>query len=103
MHDLLFARVDDWAVEAPDAALVELAAELELDGEAFAACLQSRAALEPVLEDLLDAEGVAKVTPTFVFLYGGSGYVSEGTKSAEEFQALAFDLLQEAQAGNGQE
>lgn len=103
MRDLLFARVDGWAVDAPDAALVDLAAELDLDPEAFAACLQSRASLEPVLQDLLDAEGIANATPTFVFLYSGSGYISEGTKSAEGFQAVILDLLQEAQVPNGQE
>jgi protein-disulfide isomerase len=90
MHDLLFARVDDWAVEAPDPVLVDLAGELGLDEEAFASCVGSRTALERVVHDLYDTSEVFASTPTFVVLHDGWASVIDGAQPFEEF-AAAFD------------
>ena len=94
MHDLLFARVDDWAVGEPDAVLVDLAGELGLDEAVFTSCVQSRVALERVVEDIYDTSGIFGSTPTFVVLYDGWASVVDGAQPFEQFVA-AFDELRE--------
>ncbi len=97
MHDLLFALQDQWAdekIEADvDAALIPLAEELDLDVELFRTCLGSRQALERVLPDMYDAQGVVNSTPTFIFLDGESGTLSKGSKSVDDFSALVTQFL----------
>ncbi len=92
MHDLLFERIDDWAVEPPDAALVDLAGELGLEEDRFTSCLGSRTALERVVEDIYDTSGIFGSTPTFVVLYDGWATVIDGARPFEEFVA-AFEEL----------
>jgi protein-disulfide isomerase len=94
MHDLLFGRVDDWAVEPPDAALIDLAGELGLEEDRFTSCIQSRTALERVVEDIYDTSGIFGSTPTFVVLFDGWATVIDGARPFEEFVA-AFDELRE--------
>ena len=94
MHDLLFERVGEWAVEQPDAVLTGLAGELGLDEPAFASCLGSRAALERVVEDLYDTTVIFGSTPTFVLLYDGWASVIDGAQPFEEFVA-AFEEIPE--------
>ena len=94
MHDLLFERVDDWAVEPPDTVLIDLAGELGLDEGAFASCVGSRAALERVVDDLYDTSGIFGSTPTFVVLFDGWASVIDGARPFEDFVA-AFDELRE--------
>jgi protein-disulfide isomerase len=95
MHDLLFERVDDWAVDVPDAALTGLAEELGLDTEVFASCVGSRAALELVVDDLYDLSGIFGSTPTFVVLFDGRASVIEGAQPLEQFAATFEGLLGE--------
>jgi protein-disulfide isomerase len=90
MHDLLFERVDEWAVDQSDAALTDLAGELGLDESAFSSCLGNRAALERVVEDLFDITGIFSSTPTFVVLFDGRASVIDGALPFEDFEA-AFD------------
>ncbi|MDF1594916.1 MAG: thioredoxin domain-containing protein [Acidimicrobiia bacterium] len=92
MHDLLFERVDDWAVEPPDTVLVELAGELGLDEGVFASCVGSRTALERVVDDLYDTSEVFGSTPTFVVLFDGWASVIDGAQPFEEFVA-AFEEI----------
>ncbi|NNC39203.1 MAG: thioredoxin domain-containing protein [Acidimicrobiia bacterium] len=94
MHDLLFERVDDWAVEQPDTVLVELAGELGLDEGVFASCVGSRTALERVVEDLYDTNGIFGSTPTFVVMFDGWASVIDGAQPFEEF-AAAFEEIPE--------
>lgn len=94
MHDQLFARQADGAEGEIDAALATLAAELELDMEAFVACTASRQALERVLPDLYDAQGVADSTPTFIFLDGKSGAVYRGSRDAADFVGLVTRFIE---------
>ncbi len=95
MHDLLFERVDDWAVEPPDAALVDLAGELGLEEDQFTSCVESRTALERVVEDIYDTTGVFGSTPTFVVLYDGWASVIDGARPFEEFVAALDELTGE--------
>ncbi|NNC92196.1 MAG: thioredoxin domain-containing protein [Acidimicrobiia bacterium] len=92
MHDLLFERVADWAVAAPDTVLVGLAGELGLDEETFTACVASRAALERVVEDIYDTSAIFGSSPTFVVLFDGQASVIDGAQPYEQFVA-AFDEL----------
>jgi predicted DsbA family dithiol-disulfide isomerase len=83
----------------PDAALVGLAAELELDRARFTACLASRKALERVLSDLYDAQAIGvRSTPTFILLYGGTAQALAGARSAEEFAAKLQQQVERAKA-----
>jgi protein-disulfide isomerase len=100
MHDLLFEKLADWAVDAPDVPLTALAASLGLDRDRFAACLSGRQALERVLDDLYDAKGTATVAPTFLFLYGGTGTIMRGSKPAEQFGPILQTILEQAKAGH---
>lgn len=93
MHDLLFAEQAEWTDGDTDAAIEALAAELELDADAFSACFYSRKALERVLPDLYDASGLVDSTPTFVILSGGQGTIVNGTKSAESFAEILDRFL----------
>ncbi len=95
MHDLLFATVDEWAVESPGEVLVGLAGELGLDETAFAACYDGRAAFESVLSDQSELDGVIGSTPTFVILHADGPSVIEGAQPLENFIAAFDDLLGE--------
>lgn len=75
----------DRTIDDVETALIELAENLELDKEAFETCLSSRQALERVLRDIYDAQGVVQQTPTFVILYGGQGALLRGAKDVESF------------------
>jgi protein-disulfide isomerase len=95
MHDLLFETVEEWSVDPPDAALESLAVELGLDGSAFSSCLDSRAPLERVLDDLFDLSSIFSTTPTFVVLFDGRASVIEGAQPLEQFIATFDGLLGE--------
>jgi len=98
MHDLLFQEVDRWAVEPPEPPLEALAAQLGLDGAAFAACLNGRKAMERVLSDVYDAQQVGNSTPLFVVLYGGTGRIVRGSLPVDQFEKVLQDELQKAAA-----
>jgi predicted DsbA family dithiol-disulfide isomerase len=84
----------------PDAALVRLTAELELDRTQFSACLQDRKALERVLHDLYDGQGVGvKNIPMFILFYSGTGHALAGARSPEQFVATLQQQLELAKSG----
>jgi protein-disulfide isomerase len=95
MHDLPFERVDEWAVDPSDAVLIDLAEELGLDKQAFAACVGGRTALERVVDDLYDVSGIFGSTPTFVVLFDGRASVIEGAQPFEQFAATFDGMLGE--------
>jgi protein-disulfide isomerase len=101
MYHLLFAQMEQWSHgDNPDTALVQLAANLELDRSQFTACLMSRQALERVLRDLYDGQGIAvRNIPTFILLYGGTGHALVGARSTEQFVATVQQQLERAKAG----
>lgn len=94
MHDLLFAHQDEWSQEDVDTRLTALAAELDLDLETFAACTASRKALERILPDLYDSQGIVSNTPTFVFLDGNSGAIYQGARDADAFVGLVDRFIE---------
>jgi len=102
MHGALFATVAEWAVDASDATLVDLADSVGLDLAAFEECFAGRAALERVLQDLLEAEGVVGQVPTFVVIYGGQGRRLAGTRAADEFVTVLQEQVELALAATGE-
>ena len=103
MHHLLFEMAEQWSgdeasSENADDGLIKLAADLELNGDQFNACLNGRQALERVVHDLYDAEGVVQTTPTFVILHGGVGHILRGSRAADQFVNLLQGRLEEATA-----
>jgi protein-disulfide isomerase len=89
MHDLLFEAMERWSDAAdPDQAFLKLAAELRLDTARFGACLAGRRALERVVRDMYDGQGIGiRNVPTFILLKGGRGTALTGSRSADEFAA----------------
>ncbi|NIP54326.1 MAG: thioredoxin domain-containing protein, partial [Aliifodinibius sp.] len=71
MHDLLFQTQDEWAESSDDSVFITLADQLELEISAFTTCLNSRKALERVIQDMYDAQGFISRTPTFVIIVNG--------------------------------
>jgi len=101
MHDALFAKQAQWANDAVDTELARLANDLDLDATEFSACLNSRQALERVLPDIYDAISIANETPTFIILYGGSGRVMSGSRSASDFATLLDNMIADASTLEG--
>jgi protein-disulfide isomerase len=97
MHHLLYEKQEQWATAEADKALPGLAEEIKLDGDRFAACFNGRAALERVLRDLYDAEGVAPTTPTFVLISQGTAFTVRGAAPADRFVSVIEKQLAEAQ------
>lgn len=99
MYHLLYERMDDWSQGDVEAALTGLAAQLKLDAPAFESCFNSRKALERVLKDLYDAQGVIKRAPTFVVVYSGTGTLLRGAMPADQFASALEKLLEKATTG----
>ena len=86
MHHALYDHQAKWSEqEDVDGALVALTESVGLDRARFVDCLNGRKALERVLGDLYDAQGVVRTTPTFVVLYGGKGTTIAGRRTPEQF------------------
>jgi protein-disulfide isomerase len=102
MHHLLYEAQEQWLVDDPDPELTSLAGQLGLDSSAFAACLAGRDALERVLADRFEVEGIVSLTPSFVFIYGGAGRQMEGTRDADDFIAILETQLEGALAAQAE-
>ncbi|MHB1318165.1 MAG: DsbA family protein [Anaerolineae bacterium] len=96
MHDRLYTDVEAWSVDAPEPALQAIAADLGLDADTFASCLNSRWAMDEVVADLYDAQDVSNSTPLFVALYGGQGQLINGSMPVEKFSEALSTMLAEA-------
>lgn len=101
MRRRLFETVEQWAVEGADASFFALSGELNLDHDRFAACFNSRAALERVMRDMYDAQGLIQRTPTFVVLTGEPTGTLMGASSAEQFIATLKNRLEGLGNGKG--
>jgi protein-disulfide isomerase len=99
MHDLLFESSEQWGVEEPEAELLQLAGELDLDESVFAACLDSREPLERVITDIYHSLGAVNSTPSFIILSGGQGSILPGSRPAEQFVTMLQGVLDEAAGG----
>jgi protein-disulfide isomerase len=99
MHHVLFERVERWSTGSdPDAALLQIAAEIKLDGAQFATCLASRRPLEHVLRGLYDGQSVGvRNSPTFILLLGDTATALVGARSAEQFESILKQQLERAQ------
>jgi protein-disulfide isomerase len=100
MYHRLFENLDAWAVEDVDAQLLALAEEEGLDMATFSVCYNGRAALERVVGDMYDAQGITETTPTFVVLRDGRGTLVTGSRPADQFERLIRTRL-EQDNGNG--
>ena len=98
MQHRLFEQQDAWSKGDVDAALINIATELKLEPDAFKVCLNSRQALERVLKDLYEAQGVVRQTPTFVIVYGDTGTSLSGARPADQFAKILEGLLEKAVA-----
>ncbi len=94
MHHLLYDETDRWATEDAERVLVTLAESLALDRSRFEACFNGRKALERVLHDLYEAQGVVQSTPTFIIIEGERGSVMRGARPADQFVALLTKRLE---------
>ncbi len=105
MNRLLFESQSQWAVDDPDKVLVGLAEQLGLDKSRFSACLSSRQALERVMDDMYDAQGVVSTTPTFVVVIAGKGTLMRGSRPTDQFISTLQGLMRAegtaAPAGSG--
>jgi len=94
MYDLLFAEQATWSVEDPDAALVTLAEQLDLDIDAFGACVIDPVIAERVDSDLQDGASIISSTPSFIILFAGQGTIAEGAYPAEAFSEVFDQILE---------
>jgi protein-disulfide isomerase len=101
MHHRLFERMQQWSTaDDPDTALVQLAADLELDRVQFVACLQSRKPLERVLRDVHDGQGIGvRNVPAFVLFQDETPFIMVGARPIQQFTALLERQLKQAKAG----
>jgi protein-disulfide isomerase len=101
MYRLLFETQRQWSVPDPEPVFRQLAGRVGADGGAFAACYNSRQALEGVLEDMYAASGVVSEAPAFVFVFGGKAAVLRGSKPAADFVRTVQGILDQAAGGQG--
>ncbi len=97
MHDLLFEQQATWSEAAdPTEAFIELAGELDVNGEEFAACLESGRWADAVTDEVNEglALGVSG-TPTFFI----NGYPIVGAREYELFE-YAVSLAEEGKLGD---
>jgi protein-disulfide isomerase len=95
IYHRLFQNLDAWTVQDADARLLALAEEEGLDMDDFSACFNGRNALERVVGDLYDAQGVAQTTPTFVVLRDGRGALVSGSRPVDQFERLIRSRLED--------
>ncbi|NJN84572.1 MAG: thioredoxin domain-containing protein [Caldilineaceae bacterium] len=96
MHHLLFTNSSSWSVSDPSTALTDLAAELGLDTEKFAACLEDEEIMARVDNDLADGAQFVRGTPTFVVLFNGQGSIIPGALPADRFVSALQEMVDEA-------
>nr|WP_298682004.1 DsbA family protein [uncultured Dongia sp.] len=86
MTEQLFATQAAWVTEQSGPALASIAAAAGMNGEAFQACLNDKAAKDKIIASAENADKVFKVksTPTFVV----NGIVIEGERTFEDFKKI---------------
>ena len=100
-HHRLFVDMDVWSRSGNTNYYMELAAEYELDTDAFATCLADDAPALAVQSDMQDGAPFVRGTPTFVVLAGGEGRLIPGALPADQFVAALSQMLAElSAAGN---
>ena len=97
-HHRLFVDMDVWSRSENTNYFMELAAEYELDIEAFATCLAEDAPAQAVQSDMQDGAPFVRGTPTFVVLVGGEGRLIPGALPTDQFVAALSQMLAELAA-----
>jgi protein-disulfide isomerase len=97
MHHLLFENQERWGVEDPNPIFEELAADLELDAAAFAACLADPAIAERVTSDMSEGAPFVQGTPTFIVLANGQGQIIPGALPIDTFRQVLQEVVDGAQ------
>jgi protein-disulfide isomerase len=97
-HHRLFVDMAVWSRPDNSTYFMELAAEYELDTDAFATCMSGDASVQAVQGDMQDGSPFVRGTPTFVVLYGGQGRLIPGALPANQFVAALAEMLAEASA-----
>lgn len=95
MNDMLFGNVDAWSISDPAQVLTDMAGELGLDTDAFAACLQDPDMAARVSADLADGSQFVQGTPTFIMLWGNGGQIIPGALPLETFTQEIDRILAE--------
>ena len=97
-HHRLFVEMAVWSRPNNNSYFMELAAEFELDTEAFATCLTGDVTAQAVQGDMQDGAPFVRGTPTFVVLAGGEGRLIPGALPADQFVAALAEMLAELSA-----
>jgi protein-disulfide isomerase len=97
MHDLLFENMQSWSTSDPSPAFADLAAQLDLDADAFAACIADPAIAERVTSDMNDGAPFVQGTPTFIVLYNDEGRIIPGALPLETFSQALQEIVDLAQ------
>ena len=97
-HHRLFEDMTEWARQDNTDFFVALAAEFELDTDAFATCLTQDEPALAVQSDMQDGMPFVRGTPTFVVLYGGEGQLIPGALPADQFVGALTQILDEISA-----
>jgi predicted DsbA family dithiol-disulfide isomerase len=97
MHDLLFETVSAWSIGDPTPIFVDLAAQLDLDPDAFTACFSDPAMAERVSSDLNDGAPFVQGTPSFIVLFNGEGRIVQGALPVETFTQALQEILDQMQ------
>ena len=93
MHDLLFADPQSWSISDPSPVFADLAGQLELDVDAFNACLADPATAERVTSDMNDGAPFVQGTPTFIVLFNGEGRIIPGALPLETFSQALQEII----------
>jgi protein-disulfide isomerase len=88
MRQRLYATTAAWAQPDAESKLLALAGELKLDPLAFERCFNGRPALERVMQDMADAQGIVQRTPSFVILSDGTTGSIAAPMPADQFIAF---------------
>ena len=94
-HHRFFAEMSDWSRPDNKGYFMALAAEYELDIDAFEDCLGQDESALAVQSDLQDGMPFVRGTPTFVVLYGGEGRLIPGALPADQFVGAISEALAE--------
>ncbi len=99
---LIFDSVNKWGVRDPIPELIDVVANsnLDVDMDAFEACINDEAALAAVDSDLADGSPFVRGTPTFIVLYNGEGRIIPGALPVERFTEVLQQVVDENTGGN---
>jgi protein-disulfide isomerase len=98
MYHLLFKDTTIWSIPDPSNIFIDLAGQLSLDTEAFAACLEDTEIASRVDSDMQEGAQFVRGTPTFIIIYGNQGSIIPGALPEERFVEILNGVLDEVGA-----